>query len=130
MVGAPDFLGESAWHRLYRCSDGWIAVISSRDQMERLTRTVAVRDEDLAVAGQRLFGELSMEEAVTRLTELGASAVAVLGRDDVFTAPLLIENDFFFRVEEAMVGPLRAIRSFAKWEGVPRADVAFTPGRN
>ena len=25
MVGAPDFLGESAWHRLYRCSDGWIA---------------------------------------------------------------------------------------------------------
>ena len=130
MVGAPDFLGESAWHRLYRCSDGWIAVISSRDQMEKFTHTVAVRDEDLAVAGQRLFGELSMEEAVTRLTELGASAVAVLGRDDVFTAPLLIENDFFFRVEDAMVGPLRAIRSFAKWEGVPRADVAYTPARN
>ena len=31
MVGAPDFLGESAWHRLYRCSDGWIAVFSSRE---------------------------------------------------------------------------------------------------
>ncbi len=130
MVGAPDFLGESAWHRLYRCSDGWIAVSSSRDQMERLTHVAAAREEDLAVAGERLLRQLRMEEAVVRLTELGASAVAVLGRDDVFTSPLLIENEFFFRVEDAKVGPLRAVRSFANWEGVPRADVAFTPGKN
>ena len=98
--------------------------------MERLTHVAAAREEDLAVAGERLLRQLRMEEAVVRLTELGASTVAVLGRDDVFTSPLLIENEFFFRVEDAKVGPLRAVRSFANWEGVPRADVAFTPGKN
>jgi crotonobetainyl-CoA:carnitine CoA-transferase CaiB-like acyl-CoA transferase len=130
VVGAPDFLGESAWHRLYRCSDGWIAVLSSRDQLESFVHIAEESDEDLGAACERLLGRLSTEEAMARVTLSGASAVAVLGREDVFAAPNLIENDFFFRVEDAKVGPLLAVRAFADWKGVPRAEVGFTPGAN
>jgi crotonobetainyl-CoA:carnitine CoA-transferase CaiB-like acyl-CoA transferase len=129
MVGAPAFLGESAWHRLYECSDGWIAVRSSRNQMESLVDTAVDTEEDLGLACEVFLCRLSVEGAMARMSELGVPAVAVLGREELFAAPLLVENDFFLRVEDAEVGPLTAVRTFAKWEGVPRAEVAFRPGR-
>jgi crotonobetainyl-CoA:carnitine CoA-transferase CaiB-like acyl-CoA transferase len=129
IMGASDFLGESPWHRLYSCRDGWIAVVSSHDQMKFLNPAGVDSEQTLGLACEQLLGRLNMDEAIACLSEVGASAVAVLGRNDLFAAPLLIDNDFFFSVEDAEVGTFTAMRSFAKWDRVRRANVAFTPGK-
>jgi crotonobetainyl-CoA:carnitine CoA-transferase CaiB-like acyl-CoA transferase len=97
--------------------------------MEQLIEAAGGSDGDLGSDCERLLEGWTVDQALARLSESGVAAVAVLERDDVFTAPLLLENGFFFRVDDAGVGPLKAVRSFAKWERVPRPDVAFTPGR-
>ena len=60
------------------------------------------------------------------LCDAGVAAVEVLGRDDVFTAPALEENDFYVTVEDHDLGPIRAVRGFSRWAGAAPAEVLPT----
>jgi crotonobetainyl-CoA:carnitine CoA-transferase CaiB-like acyl-CoA transferase len=131
LVGNPSFLGESAHHRLYQCADGWIAICTSERSLETFLHTQGASTDqsrrgwnDLASGLRRV----SVSEALALMVDAGVPAVAVLGRDRLFRDPQLTENDFFFHVDDAQLGPATAVRSFADWEGVPTPSAARTHG--
>jgi crotonobetainyl-CoA:carnitine CoA-transferase CaiB-like acyl-CoA transferase len=126
VFGNPSFLGESAHHRLYQCDDGWIAICTNERTLELLLHNhVALSDRDDMASGLR---RLAVSEAVALMVDAGLPAVAVLGRDRLFGDPQLVENDFFFPVDDAALGPATAVRSFADWEDVPTPSAARTHG--
>lgn len=80
--------------------------------------------DDLEVA----LGVLTVDEALSSTAEAGVPAVAAIGRNQLFSDPVLVENDFFFQIDDADLGPVTAVRSYAEWEGMVSLDVARTHG--
>ncbi len=130
IVGDPAFLGESPLHRLYQCADGWIALSADEHGFEVVHTLVGKRPhvqghaDDIA----SVLRALGVQEALTLMGEAGVPAVAALGRNQLFGDPLLNENDFFFHIDDADLGPVTAVRSYAAWEGIVSPDVARTHG--
>jgi crotonobetainyl-CoA:carnitine CoA-transferase CaiB-like acyl-CoA transferase len=52
------------------------------------------------------------------------AAVAVLGRDDVYTSEAMAENDCFLTVDDDDLGEVRVVRGYSDWEGVAPRDRA------
>ena len=71
---------------------------------------------------------LTVEEALSVMAEAGVPAVAAISRNQLFDDPVLLENDFFFHIDDADLGPVTAVRSYAEWEGIVSPDVARTHG--
>jgi len=130
LVGDPAFVGERALHRLYRCADGWIALCADEHNVEMVRRHVEKAAQVQGSTGdiEAAFLDLTVNEALTVMAEAGVPAVAALGRNHLFSDPLLAENDFFFRVDDADLGPVTAVRSYADWEGIVSPDAARTHG--
>jgi crotonobetainyl-CoA:carnitine CoA-transferase CaiB-like acyl-CoA transferase len=126
LVGHPAFLGESAHHRLYGCSDGWIAIRATEQGLETFLAHDGVASPGDAADLEPALGRLTVDEALRILAEAGIVAVPVLDRHHLFSDPLLLENDFFLPVDDAALGPVTAVRSFADWDGVPQVPSART----
>ncbi len=62
------------------------------------------------------------------MAKAGVPAVAALGRNQLFGDPSLVENDFFFHIDDADLGPVTAVRAYAAWEGIVSPAVARTHG--
>ena len=94
-----------------------------RTLLEKATREQADPD-DLEVA----LGALTVDEVLSVMVEAGVPAVAAISRNQLFDDPVLVENDFFFHIDDADLGPVTAVRSYAEWEGLVSPDVARTHG--
>ncbi len=130
IVGDPAFLGESARHRLYLCADGWIALSADEHNFETavaLVRKLA-RVEGPTDDPESAVRALTVHQTLAAMGEAGVPAVAALGRNQLFGDPFLRENDFFFHIDDADLGPVTAVRAYAEWEGVVSPDVARTHG--
>jgi hypothetical protein len=126
VLGDPAFLGESAHHRLYHCEDGWIAVRATVPALETFLAGEAPSSTGPAADLESALGHRTMDEAERALADAGIVAVSVLDRAHLFSDPRLLENDFFFPVDDAVLGPVTAVRAFADWEGVAPAPSART----
>lgn len=103
----PD-AGASHGAGLLRCSGGWVAVAGDVAGDEEIVGKVA---------------DLPVETAVGVLGDCGLAAVAVLARTDVFTAPALVDNDFYASVVDPDFGPIKAVRGFFRWNEPSPAEV-------
>ncbi len=130
IVGDPAFLGESALHRLYQCADGWIALSADDNSFEAgrflMENSADVRGDGGAM--DSVLQGLTVHEALTLLAEAGVPAVAAISRNQLFGDPYLMTNDFFFHIDDADLGPVTAVGSYANWEGIVSPKVARTHG--
>jgi crotonobetainyl-CoA:carnitine CoA-transferase CaiB-like acyl-CoA transferase len=106
-TGGVDFLGDSAVHRYYETSDGWIAVAAGDESTARLVREV------LGVEPGDRLRAVTVEEGVAVLRAAGIPAAPVLARDDWGADAHLVANDFAQVIADPVFGRCRVVGSFA-----------------
>jgi crotonobetainyl-CoA:carnitine CoA-transferase CaiB-like acyl-CoA transferase len=132
-VGRIDHVGDDPAHRLYACADGWVAVGATRAATRvALSRLAGAPPDGRADALEPFFATRTLAEVLGVCRAAGVPAAPVLRRGDVYTDADLEENDFFLTVDDDDLGPVRAIRGFADWDGVPprRTAVMHASGRD
>jgi crotonobetainyl-CoA:carnitine CoA-transferase CaiB-like acyl-CoA transferase len=50
----------------------------------------------------------------------GVPAIAVLGRDEVYTSPALADLGVWLPVDDDDLGEVLVMRDYSRWDGVPR----------
>jgi crotonobetainyl-CoA:carnitine CoA-transferase CaiB-like acyl-CoA transferase len=118
IVGDPAFLGENPHHRLYQCDDGWIAICGDEHGLEAFVHNQIGNSVRALTRPYDIEAELrllTMNDAIVSMAEAGVPAAPVLHRNRMFGDPLLAENRFFFSVDDPVLGPVTAVRSFADW---------------
>jgi crotonobetainyl-CoA:carnitine CoA-transferase CaiB-like acyl-CoA transferase len=118
-VGHVDYIGDRPTHCFYNCSDGWVAVGATSDASE-----AAFAGLTGGRAPQEYCSARTTESVVDACRDAGVPAVRVLARDDVYTNADLAADGFFFTIEDDDLGPIRAVRGFSEWEGVPPSETA------
>lgn len=117
LVGYLDYVGDGPDHRMYPCSDGWLAVSAT------------------SAAGHAAWAEISAGDALARSTVQSVvdacraarvPAVAVLGREEVYASEAMAENASFLTVDDDDLGEVRVVRGYSDWDGVaPRRRAAM-----
>jgi len=110
-VGYIDYVGDDAAHRYVEAADGWLAVSASTNAQRRAWD--ALRGDD-----DRRLGDLTVDDVVEACRAAGIPAVAVLGRDEVYTSEALIANDCWLLVDDDDLGEVRVMRGYSDWDGV------------
>jgi crotonobetainyl-CoA:carnitine CoA-transferase CaiB-like acyl-CoA transferase len=112
MVGYIDYVGDDPAHRYVEAADGWLAVCAVTEEQRQAWD--AIRGEhDRALADLRVVG------VVEACRAHGIPAIAVLGRDEVYTSEALIANDCWVVVDDDDLGEVRVMRGYSEWDGVP-----------
>jgi crotonobetainyl-CoA:carnitine CoA-transferase CaiB-like acyl-CoA transferase len=111
-VGRIDYVGDRASHRYVEAADGWLAVCASTDEQRRAWDALRGVD-DAALREQRV------DDVVDACRGAGIPAVAVLGRDEVYTSEVLIANDCWLPVDDDDLGEVRVMRGYSAWDDVP-----------
>ncbi len=112
-VGYIDYVGDDAAHRFVEARDGWLGVCA--DTVEQRRAWDAIRgDDDRALASQ------TVDDVVGTCRAAGVPAIAVLGRDEVYTSHALFADDSWLVVDDDDLGEVRVMRSYSAWDGVPR----------
>ena len=62
--------------------------------------------------------ELTVDAVVDACRAAGVPAIAVLGRDEVYTSDVLAELDCWLVVDDDDLGEVRVIRGYSDWDGV------------
>lgn len=134
--GGRDFPGVRALDRLYRCRDGWLAVVCRREEQfhqlclalghpEWVGRFLARQalmeppDGPLAMLLAEAFAERERDEVVERLIARGVPCAPALRIEEVFTSPWHRENGLFWECDHPQFGRLTLVRSFAEWSRTP-----------
>jgi crotonobetainyl-CoA:carnitine CoA-transferase CaiB-like acyl-CoA transferase len=123
LQGNPAFLGEAEVHRLYRCSDGWIAAGAGAAAIATtLARDGSSGASDPAAgvvsSAETALANLTVGFAIDQLALAGIPAVRAISRLTLFDDPALLESGLFFRVSDPDFGEITAVRSFAQWSGL------------
>ncbi|HVV30498.1 MAG TPA: CoA transferase [Mycobacteriales bacterium] len=134
-AGCRDFPGPTAFHRLYGCVDGWIALAATdEDSAAAVLQAFGVPRTDPAAALATVghdgpqamlladaLRDLPRDQVIQQLSERAIPVVPVLARTDVFTDPWLQENGFYRDVQEPELGTCTIVDQFARWPGVAEA---------
>ncbi|MEX1009361.1 MAG: CoA transferase [Acidimicrobiia bacterium] len=128
-MGARDCIGASALERYYECADGWIAVAcATAPRAAALFDALGLRAEGAegALAEPREGGlasliadalkPLSVDDALMRLSDAGASAAPVVTVDQTYTDAFLEEHNYYDSYVDPTFGPGRGIAGFARFE--------------
>ncbi|MCW2946670.1 MAG: L-carnitine dehydratase/bile acid-inducible protein [Actinoallomurus sp.] len=135
--GGRDFPGPTAYHRLYRAEDGWLATAATTPaQRHALLRALgqddpstADDDEGLAARLEDVLATRPADEWVDVLGAHEVPACRVLSAEAELHNPFLVENDFSHVVDDPVLGRLRVVRSYAEWrESDPPRPPAEIPG--
>jgi crotonobetainyl-CoA:carnitine CoA-transferase CaiB-like acyl-CoA transferase len=140
-VGGDDFAGPRALDRLYRCSDGWLAILcGSVEQAAALASVLFGNDVVEAAAllaepgdgpaAQRLeamFANRSRMGTVEALLAAGVPCVPALTLDEVVADPSLGADGFLDEFDYSEIGRITGVARFADWEGVPRQPRPTAP---
>ena len=134
-MGARDCSGASALERYYECADGWIAIAcATAPRYAALFDALGIPtgNADAALAEPREgalsaviadgLRRLSLDDALTRLTEAGAPAVPVLTLDETYADAFLDENNYYESYTHPAFGPAKGVASFARFH---RTETAF-----
>ncbi|HVV30134.1 MAG TPA: CoA transferase [Mycobacteriales bacterium] len=121
-VGATDWSGPDATHRLYQCRDGWVLLVAGLPASQAASilgvdsRTLGADAETAAVIADRVAG---MEVAEVRALTVGTGVhvVPVLPRQRLFDDRWLRANGFFTEVQDPLFGPVTVADRYARWAG-------------
>jgi crotonobetainyl-CoA:carnitine CoA-transferase CaiB-like acyl-CoA transferase len=116
-VGYIDYVGDDVGHRYVEAADGWLAVCANTDAQRRAWDAIRGHDDARLV-------DLEVDEVVDACRAAGVLAIAVLGRDEVYTSEALIANDCWLTVDDDDLGEVRVMRSYSEWDGVPPQERA------
>jgi crotonobetainyl-CoA:carnitine CoA-transferase CaiB-like acyl-CoA transferase len=111
-VGYIDYVGDDAAHRYVEASDGWLGVCADTAEQRRAWDAIRGADD----VGLK---SVTVDEVVAACRDAGIPAVAVLGRDEVYTSEALFADESWLVVDDDDLGEVRVMRSYSEWDGVP-----------
>jgi crotonobetainyl-CoA:carnitine CoA-transferase CaiB-like acyl-CoA transferase len=111
-MGYVDYVGDDDAHRFVAVSDGWLGVRAETAEQQRAWDAIRGVD-DVALATQ------TVADVVDACRTAGVPAIAVLGRDEVYTDAALFADECWLVVDDDDLGEVRVMRSYSEWDGVP-----------
>jgi crotonobetainyl-CoA:carnitine CoA-transferase CaiB-like acyl-CoA transferase len=140
-VGGGDFAGPRALDRLYRCSDGWLAiscgnvehaaalasVLFGNDAVEAAALLAESGDGPAARRLEAAFATCSRLGIVEALLAAGVPCAPAFTLDEVIADPSLGADGFLDEFDYAEIGRITGVARFADWEGVPRQPRPTAP---
>jgi crotonobetainyl-CoA:carnitine CoA-transferase CaiB-like acyl-CoA transferase len=109
VVGYIDYVGDEPDHCFVEAADGWLAVAATTDDQRAAGREI--RADRVA--------EQTVDVVVAACRAAGVPAIAVLGRDEVYTSEALAELGVWLPVDDDDLGEVLVMRDYSRWEGVP-----------
>ena len=106
--GYVDYVGDEPDHCFVEASDGWLGIAATTG--EQRAAWAKIRE---TLDGQRV------DEVVAACRAAGVPAIAVLGRDEVYTSDALAELGCWLAVDDDDLGEVLVMRDYSRWEGVP-----------
>ena len=111
VLGYVDYVGDEPDHCFVEAADGWLAVAATTDAQRTAWRDLR---NDLT--------HRSVDDVVAACRAASVPAIAVLGRDDVYTSEALAELGVWLPVDDDDLGEVLVMRDYSRWDGVaPRA---------
>jgi crotonobetainyl-CoA:carnitine CoA-transferase CaiB-like acyl-CoA transferase len=104
--GYIDYVGDEPDHCFVEAADGWLAVAASTDEQRAAWSRATVADKSVATV-------------VDACLAAGVPAIAVLGRDEVYTSHVLVDAGCWLVVDDDDLGEVRVMRDYSAWDGVP-----------
>jgi crotonobetainyl-CoA:carnitine CoA-transferase CaiB-like acyl-CoA transferase len=115
VAGYIDYVGNEPDHCFVEAADGWLAVAATT--YEHRTAWHAIRGDDGAA-----LAVLGVDAVVAACRARGVPAIAVLGRDEVYSSDVLAERGCWLVVDDDDLGEVKVMRDYSQWDGVaPRA---------
>jgi crotonobetainyl-CoA:carnitine CoA-transferase CaiB-like acyl-CoA transferase len=108
VAGYIDYVGDEPYHCFVEAADGWLAVAATTDDQRTAWRGIR---EDLT--------DRFVEEVVAACRAASVPAIAVLGRDEVYTSETLAEQGVWLPVDDDDLGEVLVMRDYSRWDGVP-----------
>lgn len=108
VLGGIDYVGDEPDHCFVEATDGWLAVAATSDDQRAAWATIR--------AG---LAQQTVDEVVAACRAVGVPAIAVLGRDDVYTSSTLADLGVWLPVDDDDLGELLVMRDYSRWDGVP-----------
>ncbi len=139
--GAPGFLGPRALDRLYRCTDGWLAIACETETEaaalaealpgvtwpEPSTLLEASPGSDIARAIESTIAGIPRDHLIARFRTAGVPAAPALTVDEVAADTALRAEGFLDDFTYAEIGPMTGVAGFASWHGTPSPKRATAP---
>jgi crotonobetainyl-CoA:carnitine CoA-transferase CaiB-like acyl-CoA transferase len=108
VLGHIGYVGDEPDHCFVEAADGWLAVAATTDGQRAAWSTIRAR-----------IAEQTVDEVVGACRAAGVPAIAVLGRDEVYTSDALAELGVWLPVDDDDLGEVLVMRDYSGWEGVP-----------
>jgi crotonobetainyl-CoA:carnitine CoA-transferase CaiB-like acyl-CoA transferase len=108
VAGCIDYVGDEPDHCFVEAADGWLAVAATT--AEQRAAWSAIRADCLT--------ERTVDAVVAACRAAGVPAIAVLGRDEVYTSPALADLGVWLPVDDDDLGEVLVMRDYSRWEGV------------
>jgi crotonobetainyl-CoA:carnitine CoA-transferase CaiB-like acyl-CoA transferase len=112
-IGRADYRGPGDTHRLFECTDGWIALRATRPA-ERAALLSALDVSDAGRLEQALAAH-TVAEAITKISGAGVDVVRALSFASSFTDPFPVANDWMYVVQDKQFGRSMIMRGYSDW---------------
>jgi crotonobetainyl-CoA:carnitine CoA-transferase CaiB-like acyl-CoA transferase len=112
LQGFIDYVGDEPDHCFVEATDGWLAVAAST--VEQRCAWSTIRGD-----GGAALAELTVDSVVAACRAAGVPAIAVLGRDEVYTSDALAALGCWLPVDDDDLGEVLVMRDYSRWDGVP-----------
>jgi crotonobetainyl-CoA:carnitine CoA-transferase CaiB-like acyl-CoA transferase len=107
LVGYIDYVGEEPDHCFVEAADGWLAVVAATDEQRASWSTI-----------RATLAEQEVDAVVDACRAAGVPAIAVLGRDEVYTSETLVDAGCWLVVDDDDLGEVKVMRDYSRWDGV------------
>jgi crotonobetainyl-CoA:carnitine CoA-transferase CaiB-like acyl-CoA transferase len=107
VLGHIGYLGDEPDHCYVEAADGWLAVAATTAE-ERAAWTTIRTD----------IAQRAVDDVVAACRAAGVPAVAVLGRDEVYTSAALADLGVWLPVDDDDLGEVLVMRDYSRWDGV------------
>jgi crotonobetainyl-CoA:carnitine CoA-transferase CaiB-like acyl-CoA transferase len=108
VLGHIGYVGDEPDHCYVEAADGWLAVAASTDEQRGAWSKIRAR-----------ITEQTVGDVVGACRAVGVPAIAVLGRDEVYTSDALAALGVWLPVDDDDLGEVLVMRDYSCWEGVP-----------
>jgi len=86
------------------------------------------RPHRIDLAKRATLPERTVARVVDACRVAGVPAIAVLGRDEVYTTEALVDAGCWLVVDDDDLGEVRVMREYSRWDGVPPRSRAHMRG--
>jgi crotonobetainyl-CoA:carnitine CoA-transferase CaiB-like acyl-CoA transferase len=108
VLGFVDYVGNEPDHCFVEAADGWLAVSASTDEQRADWSTI-----------RATLREQPVDAVVAACRAARVPAIAVLGRDEVYTSDALAALGVWLPVDDDDLGEVLVMRDYSRWDGVP-----------